>query len=189
MKRVLFIAICFWKHIFISFHLIYDYFFCFQGRFSIRFSIAYESLDRERGCCVSDNMYHKRCRSNDKISRKNCKLACSKDMRCKAFTIQHKNTTKTIHQCQLSTTASSCPSGYYGPNDQMNVGKLNTQSKCGDGEFGGCYIRDGKYAYIILFLYGIKESIICSLLTHQDKIRFCACRNGCTAVDEMVKLF
>ena len=100
----------------------------------------YKQANVDKACCTSDdpNGHHRKCNCREISNQDDCRDLCSKDSGCKGYHIS-----ESYGKCQIATT-SSCPSDCSGPHFEENVGKLDPNAECGEGNFnGGCMIKLG----------------------------------------------
>ena len=118
---------------------------------------VYQKANFDIGCCVSNSKFHRRCSYEGIVSesvQSKCRSLCSGDSACKGYATSGKRF------CQLATT-SSCPSGFDGPYDEINIGQLDPNGTCrNDMEWnGGCRIKSGT-CWIQTLLFDMKMNNI-----------------------------
>ena len=99
--------------------------------------ITYVPANVERGCCVSNTQYHRKCQCDDIFDQIQCQSLCSSDNGCRGYAL--------YSYCQFATT-SSCPAVCRGPYDVTNTGKIDPNGDCSSSNVPwlvGCQIKTG----------------------------------------------
>ena len=115
-------------------------------------SATYQNANFDRGCCVSNSNFHRRCNCKN-VSNPDCRNLCSLDTGCKGYA------THEAGVCNLATN-SSCPFDCDGPYNGENIGKIDPTALCGtNGKWnGGCMIKSSTMLHKNIFSKMAKHS-------------------------------
>ena len=108
-------------------------------------SAAFLQANTNAGCCISNDIFHRRCFCDNIEDPTVCRSLCLCDKECKGYVMLQYNP----NYCQLATN-SSCPNDCRGPANTGSVEELDPNAECGTiGKWsGGCFIKSlGKFCY------------------------------------------
>jgi hypothetical protein len=119
----------------------------------------YMQANVDTGCCVSNEVYHRRCICGDISDVAHCQSLCSSDAGCKGYAMLE--SLRGGISCQLATT-SECPvSCSIDRFTDANIGPIDPNAECYIGHWnGGCFIKKG----ILLQEKIVSKSIASSII-------------------------
>ena len=128
----------------------------------------------DAGCCVSNSVFHRKCMCDGFLSPVQCQSLCSNDPGCKGYVMLKRKLTLG-DPCHLATT-SCCPVSCRAPESVANIGPIDPNSTCGNGNRwnGGCLIKRGillHYRLIITF----EVRLMVSIDVRNVKLRYFIC--------------
>ena len=92
-----------------------------------------------------------RCYYDSESTIEGCKSFCTRDKKCKGFTMLVKDSMGNSHspRCKLATTSSPCLFKGRGPLQTENIGNLDPRGECGKKRYEGCFIKKFKGTKLI----------------------------------------